>query len=115
MATPAVFLEYEEVLKRPEHLKASKATVSEVETVLDALASVIEPVDVFFLWRPQLKDPADEMILEAAVNGKADWLVTFNMRHLAKAAMRFGIKVGQPATVLKHFPEIEQCVRTTSR
>jgi predicted nucleic acid-binding protein len=43
-----------------------------------------------------LKDPADEMVLETAVNGAADWLVTFNMRHLAGAAREFGICVMRP-------------------
>jgi len=41
-------------------------------------------VHLRFLWRPRLKDPADEMVLETAVNGGADRLVTFNMRHLAR-------------------------------
>ena len=81
--------------------------------MLNALASVLEPVEVSFLWRPQLKDPADEMLLEAAVNGRADWLVTFNMKHLAEAAARFGINAGRPAAVLELFPEIEQCARAT--
>jgi predicted nucleic acid-binding protein len=43
---------------------------------LDALSAVIEPVVFRFLWRPQLKDPADEMVLETAVNGQADRIAT---------------------------------------
>lgn len=106
LATPPVFLEYEAVLKRPEHLAAVGATVAEVTTVLEALATVLEPVEVSFLWRPQLQDPADEMVLEAAVNGQADWLVTFNLKHLAAAAARFGIRVGRPGEVLALVPEL---------
>jgi len=40
------------------------------------VASVLKPIDISFLWRPQLKDPADEMVLEAAVNGRCSHIVT---------------------------------------
>jgi hypothetical protein len=49
-----------------------------------------------FFWRPLLDDPADEMVLETAVNGSADRLVTFNVRHFASAAKAFGILVLTP-------------------
>jgi len=91
-----LILEYEAVLTRPEHLKASGLTSSQVNEVLDALVRVSIPVSLRFLWRPRLKDPADEMVLETAVNGEAEWLVTFNLRHLASAAREFGIHVARP-------------------
>ena len=53
-----------------------------------------------FLWRPRLKDPADEMVLETAVNGDADRLTTFNVRHLAGAAMVLGIRTSLPCAIL---------------
>ena len=59
---------------------ASGLSESEVGTVVSALCAVAKPVEGWFLWRPQLRDPADEMVLEAAVNGRADALVTFNTR-----------------------------------
>jgi hypothetical protein len=65
----------------------------------DGLAAVIVPVRLRFLWRPMLKDPADEMVLETAVNGSADCLVTFNLRHLGAAAEEFGIRVAPPGAV----------------
>jgi len=77
-------------------LKASGLTSSQVNEVLDALVRVSIPVSLRFLWRPRLKDPADEMVLETAVNGEAEWLVTFNLRHLASAAREFGIHVARP-------------------
>jgi predicted nucleic acid-binding protein len=91
-----LIIEYEAVLTRPEHLDASGLTPRQVNDVLDALVKVSIPVPLRFLWRPQLKDPADEMVLETAVNGAADWLVTFNLRHLADAARQFGIRVARP-------------------
>lgn len=91
-----LMLEYEAVLKRPEQLDAIGVTADEIDTVLDALAAVIEPVRLRFLWRPSLKDPSDEMVLETAVNGQADRLVTFNLRHLSQAAREFGLSVDAP-------------------
>jgi len=94
-------VEYEAVLTRPEHLQASGLTVVEVNEVLDALVKVSVPVLLRFLWRPRLKDPADEMVLETAVNGSADRLATFNVRHLAVAAREFGIRVLRPRDLWK--------------
>jgi predicted nucleic acid-binding protein len=91
-----LIIEYEAVLTRPEHLEASGLTSRQVNEVLDALVKVAIPVYLRFLWRPRLKDPADEMVLETAVNGGADWLVTFNLRHLAEPASEFGIRAAQP-------------------
>ena len=95
VSVPLMF-EYEAVLKRPEHLAAIGLTAAEVDTVLDAAARVCEPVRLAFLWRPRLRDPSDEMVLETAVNGRADRLVTFNLRHLGGAAREFGIRVAPP-------------------
>ena len=91
-----LILEYEAVLTRPEHLFAIGLAAEEVNAVLDAVVKIAIPVGLRFLWRPRLKDPADEMVLETAVNGNADWLVTFNTRHLAEGARDFGIRVMRP-------------------
>ena len=96
-----LMVEYEAVLTRPEHLDASGLTSRQVNEVLDALARVLIPVPLRFLWRPRLKDPADEMVLETAVNGAADRLVTFNVRHLAVAAREFGVRVLRPPEMWK--------------
>jgi putative PIN family toxin of toxin-antitoxin system len=94
-----LMIEYEAVLKRPEHLDVIGVTSDEIDTLLDALASVIEPVQLRFLWRPTLKDPSDEMVLETAVNGRADGLVTFNLRHLGQAAREFGMRADIPGAI----------------
>jgi putative PIN family toxin of toxin-antitoxin system len=101
LVTPALFLEYEEVLKRPEQRLAHKLALRDIDRFLAALASACEPVEVSFQWRPQLADPNDEMVLEAAVNGRADVLVTHNVRHFAKGAAMFGLRVLQPGQLLK--------------
>ena len=92
-------LEYEAVLTRPQLVKDAAMTIGEVGSILDAILSVAVPVEMRFLWRPQLKDPSDEMVLETAVNGSADYLATFNLRHLREAAALFGIKAALPGQI----------------
>jgi putative PIN family toxin of toxin-antitoxin system len=101
LASVPLMLEYEAVLTRPDQLAYIGLGVAEINVVLDALASVIEPVPLHFVWRPRLKDPADEMVLDTAVNGDADRLATFNLRHLRDAAMEFGIRADRPGVILR--------------
>jgi predicted nucleic acid-binding protein len=96
LASVPLMLEYEAVLTRPEQLSETGLTATETNEILDAIAAVVEPVALRFLWRPRLQDPADEMVLDTAVNGQADRLVTFNLRHLRDAAMTFGIRATPP-------------------
>jgi hypothetical protein len=60
-----LFLEYEDVLNRPEQRLATGMSEEDVTEFMAAFASAAEPIDVHFLWRPQLTDPADELVLEA--------------------------------------------------
>jgi putative PIN family toxin of toxin-antitoxin system len=100
LVTAALFLEYEEVLKRPEQRLAHGLELDRIDRFLAALASACEPVEIWFRWRPQLADPSDEMVLEAAVNAGADALVTHNVRDFAVAAQRFRLRVLRPGEVL---------------
>lgn len=99
--TVSLFMEYEAVCTRPEHVHASGLTKQQVGVFLDALAGLIKPVEVHFLWRPQLRDPADELVLEAAMNAQADALLTFNLKHFARIADRFQLRVEQPGLFLR--------------
>ena len=63
-------------------------------------ASVIEPVRLAYLWRPMLPDPQDDMVLETAVNGAADVIVTLNRRHFVAAAPMFAVTIASPAEAL---------------
>ena len=100
LVSTTLFLEYEDVLMRPETRLATKMDAANVEGFLAAFASAAEGVEVNFRWRPQLTDPNDELILEAAVNGAADALVTHNVRDFREAAPRFGLRVLLPREVL---------------
>src|SRR5258708_27480239 len=64
-------------MTRPEHLVASRLAAADIEALLDAVAQVADPIRLAFLWRPMLKDPNDDMVLEVAVNGQADRLGEF--------------------------------------
>ena len=101
LVTTAVFLEYEDVLKRPETRLASGMSDEDVEGFLAALASAAEGIDVHFRWRPQLSDPTDELVLEAAVNGEAEALVTHNLRDFEPATRLFGLRLLLPGDLLK--------------
>ena len=89
-------IEYEAVCRRSEHREASGLSGQQVEIFLDAIIAMGEPVPTHFLWRPQLRDPNDEMVLEVAVNGRADALVTFNVRDYGTAPAQFGVAVLLP-------------------
>ena len=99
-ANVALVLEYESVCLRDEHLLASGLTAPAAQQFVDGVAALIHPVTSHFIWRPQLKDPGDEMVLEAAVNGMADAIVTFNQRDYGPAPLRFGVETLLPRDVL---------------
>lgn len=101
LASVPLMLEYEAVLTRPEHLKAAGLSREDIDELLDALAMVVEPVRLAFLWRPILPDPDDDMVLETAMNGMADLLVTLNGRHFQAAAARFAVKIVSPGNALE--------------
>jgi putative PIN family toxin of toxin-antitoxin system len=95
-----LILEHEAVLTREEHRKVHALRVPEVDEVINSLASVAESVQIRFLWRPFLSDPTDDMVLETAVNGRADLLVTFNQEDFAAAAKSFAVKIVRPSEAL---------------
>jgi putative PIN family toxin of toxin-antitoxin system len=101
LLTTALLLEYEATCRLAEHRLASGLSAEEIDRVLDGLLLLAEPVETWFRWRPQLRDPGDEMVLEAAVNGRADALVTFNRRDFGRVPERFGIEVLSPGEVLR--------------
>ena len=103
LLTVALVLEIEAVLCRPEHLAASGLTPALVQGFVDELCALAEPVQIHFAWRPMLHDAADEMVLEAAVNGQADALVTFNLKDFLPAASGLGVEVITPITALRVF------------
>lgn len=101
LATVALAMEYEAVCRRAEHQLASGLSDQELDVFLTAVVALVEPVGTRFLWRPQLRDPGDEMVLEAAVNGRADALVTFNQRDFGSLPSRFGVELLLPRDAIR--------------
>jgi len=100
MSVPLV-IEYEAICTLPQHRLAAGLSERECRIFLDGLVALAEPVESHFLWRPQLRDPADEMVLEAAVNGHANAIVTFNTRDFGSVPARFGLELCKPAEALR--------------
>jgi putative PIN family toxin of toxin-antitoxin system len=95
-----LFYEYEDVLNRAEFLLDTGLTRQLIGEFLQDIASVVTPVGVDFRWRPQLNDPNDEMVLEAAINCGAG-IVTHNWRDFRDVPSRFGLDLMTPAETLK--------------
>ncbi len=95
LSVPLV-LEYEDVAKRPDMVPA--LSMEEIDAVIDYLCAVSNKQEVFFLWRPHLKDPKDDMVLELAVVAGAD-VVTFNVRDFA-GIQTFGLRALTPQAFL---------------
>lgn len=102
-ASVALALEYEAICSDPKHWMEAALTRDEVQIFIDAVIALMEPVAIHYRWRPQLKDPADEMVLEAAINGGAEAIVTFNRRDYGRAPERFGIDVWLPGEALEEW------------
>jgi predicted nucleic acid-binding protein len=89
-------LEYEAICSKAEHRLASGLSAREVDVFVTAVIAMAEPVVTYFRWRPQLRDPCDEMVLDAAVNGRADALVAFNIRDFGSVPPQFGVELLLP-------------------
>jgi predicted nucleic acid-binding protein len=91
-------LEYEDVLMRQAGVMGRDPAV--VADLLDYLCAVAKQQAIFFLWRPCLPDPRDDMVLELAVAASGEAIVTYNRRHFVPAS-QFGIRVYSPARFLE--------------
>jgi len=102
LASVPLFFEYEAKCSDPLHWTAAGLSKAEAAIFIDGIAALVKPVKTHFLWRPMLRDPNDEMVLEAAVNGRADAIVTFNLRDYQRVPeSKFNVAVIQPATAIK--------------
>jgi len=98
--TTALALEYEAVCLRSEHILAAGLDAAVAREFVDGLFTFAEPVEVWYALRPQSADPDDDFLIEAAVNGGADAIVTFNTRDIDAPARRFRVPVWAPAEAL---------------
>lgn len=89
-------LEYEDALLRPRGSLGS----THVGDLLDYICKVGRRQEIFYLWRPLLRDPKDDMVAEVAVAGGAEAVVTHNRRDFG-ALQRFGVRVVSPQEFLR--------------
>ena len=94
----ALLFEYEAAVKRPE--SGIRLPRPAIDDILDYVCAAGERQPIYFLWRPTLPDPSDDLVLEVAVHGRCDRIVTFNTRDFVGLA-RFGIQVETPAEFLR--------------
>ena len=92
-----LIIEYEDVLRRgklPDSL-----TEKYVTDFIDFICRVGDQQEIFFLWRPFLPDPSDDLVLEVAIAGDCDAIITYNKRHFKNIA-KFGLRVLNPKEFL---------------
>lgn len=85
----ALYAEYKDVLAREELFARSPLSPAEREAVFDALMSACLWTPVYYLWRPNLPDAGDDHLVELALAGGADWIVTNNLRDLGRGELHF--------------------------
>lgn len=90
-------LEYEDVLKR--EVAGRFVSISTVEAVIDFHCAVAKQHQIYFLWRPVLRDPGDDMVLELAVAAQADLIITYNLKDFS-GVERFGLRAMPPRSFL---------------
>ena len=91
-------LEYEDAAKR--NAREVGLTHGDIDDILDYICRVAHQCQIYFLWRPFLKDPRDDLVLEVAVEGGCDFIVTYNVRDF-EGADRFGVRVVTPGEFLR--------------
>ena len=96
-------LEYEEAAKRL--MGQIALTARDIDHILDYICVVASHHAVFYLWRPFLKDPKDDMVLELAVSAGCDFIVTYNQRDF-EGAEQFGIGIITPKEFLQKIGEL---------
>ena len=100
----ALLAEYEAVLSREDLFANSKLSVEERSELLDIFMALCEWTQVYYLWRPNLPDEADNHLIELAVAGGADFVVTRNLRDLSSPQLVFPeLRVMTPENFLKEF------------
>jgi predicted nucleic acid-binding protein len=102
--TPALMYEYEDVARRPGN--APGLSSQDITDILDLIYQQSHRQLLWFSWRPLSTDPGDDAVLEAAIGGGCDFVVSFNERRL-RAAREFGIEILRPADLLKMIGEIK--------
>ena len=101
--SPSLIFEYESVAKRSS--SGIILSESEIDIILDMICNLSNKCEIYFLWRPYLKDPKDDFILELAVESESEYIITYNKSDF-KGVEKFGVKAIAPKEFLKKIGEI---------
>jgi putative PIN family toxin of toxin-antitoxin system len=97
----ALFTEYEDVCSREELFQSRLISRSDREALLDAFFASCQWVPIYYLWRPNLPDEADNHVVELAIAGNAEVIVTANKRDFLRTELKFpGLRIRGPAEFL---------------
>lgn len=99
-----LILEYEDVAKRL--IGETALNEEDINDILDYICSVSNRREIFYLWRPFLKDPKDDMVLELAVTSNCDMIITYNKKDFKGVEKYFGIRVLSPKELLFEIGEL---------
>ena len=98
----ALFSEYADVSTRPHILEKCPVSADDIQALLEAFCSVSEWIPIYYLWRPNLADEADNHLLELSAAGNAEWVVTNNIRDFKQTELNFpGIQILTPEQILE--------------
>ena len=99
--------EFEDVLTRPEHRdRYHQLTIQDINLFIDDICNVSKHQKIFYLWRPFLSDVKDDMVLETAFNGNADYIVTHNIKDFRNVNESFSIQPVTPKLFLEIISEL---------
>lgn len=101
LASVPLFIEYEAKCTDPKHWTEAGLTGEQALNFVNGIATLVRPVKTHFLWRPVLRDPNDEMVLEVGMNGQADAIVTFNCRDYGAVLGKFNLEILLPSEAIR--------------
>jgi putative PIN family toxin of toxin-antitoxin system len=96
-------LEYEAVAKR--QTRTTGLSASDVDAIIDYICSIAKHQKIYYLWRPFLRDPKNDMVLELAVVSKANHIITYNTADF-KGIEKFGLRATKPRDFLQEIGEL---------
>jgi putative PIN family toxin of toxin-antitoxin system len=100
IGTLSLALEYLDVCGRPEVLSRCLVSAADAARFANEVVALLTPIEVRYRWRPAGPDADDDHVIEAALNGGANAIVTFNRKDFAEASRRFNLRVVTPSAIL---------------
>ncbi|ACK65069.1 conserved hypothetical protein [Rippkaea orientalis PCC 8801] len=98
----ALFCEYESVIFRDEVQAKCSLTQDEIIVLFEAFLSVNQWINIYYLWRPNLQDEADNHLIELALAGNASFIVTNNVRDFQNSELLFpALSIFKPEQIIR--------------